>query len=81
MWYYNYTERLETLLSNECRSLFSSASFLVSTLSGIVARFVRLAAFLFIGIKVRPPLCEDGLLLFMEVFYGETLRMPESITC
>ena len=47
---------------------FSFTSFLVSTLSGIVAGFVRLAAFLFIGIKVRPPLREDGLLLFMEVF-------------
>nr|DAN21291.1 MAG TPA_asm: hypothetical protein [Bacteriophage sp.] len=50
VWYYNCTERLETLLSNECRSLFLSASFLVSTLSGIVAGFVCLAAFLFIGI-------------------------------
>ena len=65
MWYYNYTERLEALLSNECRSLFLFTSFLVSTLSGIVAWFVSLAAFLFIGIKVRPPLREDGLLLFI----------------
>lgn len=54
-------------------------SFLVSTLSGIAAGFVRLAAFLFIGIKVRPPLREDGLLLFIGDIYFSSEDNPSSI--
>lgn len=43
-------------------------SFLVSTLSSVVVWLSCQAAFLFIGIKIRPSLREDGLLLFMRRF-------------